>query len=130
MSAGKLLPDPMKRRLMLRIILVLAICLLPSVAFAQAVDPTIVPPEWLIQVMVIVKKIPYIGPFVLEACKWAGVIASLMTALSVCAIAILKMPEIVAKKAGANELADKIKVISDKVLYVLKYLSMFNVQKK
>lgn len=88
------------------------------------------PPEWLGAVLQFVSSLPYAGPVIVALIKWAGLVAGIMTALSVFAQAVLAVPELVARWAGANEAAEKIRKISDVVLPWLKWLSVFNVQKK
>jgi hypothetical protein len=56
--------------------------------------------------------------------------ASVFPAISSALSAILKMPEIIARFAGANKRADQLKKIHDAIQPYLKYLSIFNVQKK
>lgn len=98
--------------------------------FAADGVPADAPPAWLEGVINFVRALPYVGPVVVEILKWMGVISAVMTAISVCTITVLKIPQVIAKWAGASKLADQIQAISDKVLPYLKYLSMFNVQKK
>lgn len=102
-------------------------------AFAQDVLPVesvTQVPAWLSDVLVWMATIPKVGPIFVEVVKWLGVVASVFTALSICIQAILAIPMIMAKWAGAHEFAEKVKKLNDKIQPYLKYLSVFNVQKK
>ncbi len=94
--------------------------------FAQVPGP-VVPPDWLNFVLGLISKIPYVGGVIAFIVKWTGLVAGIMTALSVMVQAILGLPEIVARWSGATAIADKVKSISDAVLPWLKWLSIFNV---
>jgi hypothetical protein len=96
----------------------------------DAVAAVTAPPEWLGSILVFFQSLPYVGPVLVAVLKWMGVITTLFTALSIAVQAILTIPELVAKWAGAQKAADQIKKYSDIVLPYLKYLSIFNVQKK
>lgn len=110
-----------------------AVLLFSMTALGQETPPVIGDPasfEWLGAVVTFLSAVPYIGPVIVAVLKWVGLIASIATALSVLAQAILVIPEIVAKWAGATEVSAQIKKYSDLILPYLKYLSIFNVQKK
>jgi len=53
-----------------------------------------------------------------------------MNVIIFAAIALLKIPEVGARWAGAKDLADKIEAFGKKIIPWLKYLSLFNVQKE
>lgn len=107
------------------------ILLVPLMAFADvAVDPVFNPPEWLASILLFIKGLPYAGPVLIQIFKWSGVLAVVMTTLSVAVITLLKIPEVAARWAGAASVADKIEAFGKKVIPWLKYLSMFNVQKE
>ena len=101
---------------------------MPVLAFAQ--DSVTLPPEWLESFLLTVAAIPKVGPIIVEVFKWLGVIASVFTALSVALTVIVKIPEVTARWAGADEFADSLAEINKKIQPWLKYLSVFNVQKK
>lgn len=86
-------------------------------------------PDIILQLLQFLQAVPYVGPVLVMVLKWIAIIAPLMTALSVCAQAILAIPEVVARFNGAHDLADKIKYWSDKIVYWLSYLSIRNAQK-
>lgn len=99
-------------------------------AYAQDGAPVNEAPAWLLDFLTYIATIPKVGPILVEIAKWLGVLASVFTALSLALTVILKIPEITARWAGASEFADKIKAFHDKIQPWLKYLSIFNVQKK
>lgn len=73
--------------------------------------------------------IPGVGPVLVKVFAWLGLISAILTALSMVTQMVLALPEIAARYAGAPALADKIKYWSDRIIYVLKYLSVFNAKK-
>lgn len=101
-----------------------------GLVYAQAEAPVNEAPVWLLEFLTYISTIPKVGPVLVEVAKWLGVLASVFTALSLTLTVILKIPEITARWAGASEIADKIKALHDKIQPWLKYLSIFNVQKK
>jgi hypothetical protein len=102
-----------------------------TTAFAYAQTPAPVePPVWLGDLLTFIASIPSVGPIVVEVFKWLGVVASVFTALSVAVSVIVKIPELAARFAGLPEIAEKLNKINEKVQPYLKYLSIFNVQKK
>lgn len=104
---------------------------LPSAEISPVLDPTFVPPEWLQKAVLIVKELPLVGPIVVEILKYLGVLAAILTALTACALAILKSLKLVLKLVKLDSYIAKIEAIENsKVLYYLKFLSNFNAQKK
>ena len=101
-----------------------------GLVYAQADVPVNEAPAWLLEFLTYIATIPKVGPILVEVAKWLGVLASVFTALSISITAILKIPEIVARWSGASDFADKLKAFHDKIQPWLKYLSIFNVQKK
>lgn len=96
---------------------------------SPAIIPVDVPPDWLIQVMAWGKTLPYVGPVLVEMLKWLGFTAAMMTALSIVATTILRLPEVIARFAGAPELANRIEFWSSKIIYWIKFFSIFNAKK-
>jgi hypothetical protein len=99
-------------------------------AYASSTTEVISAPDLLIELLQLLQSVPYIGPALVFFFKWIAIIAPIMTALSLCAQAILSIPEVVARFNGAHALAEKIKYWSDKIIYWLSYLSIRNAQKK
>jgi hypothetical protein len=114
----------------------------PSTALAQAADTAAVavasapaetvvaspeaPPEWLASAIEMAKSVPYLGPVIVEILKWMGVLASLLTALTTLLVFLAKL----ADKLGKTLVwMDKAKVVLDKLVFYIGYLSMFNVVK-
>jgi hypothetical protein len=99
--------------------------------FAQEVvaQPSFQLPSWTNQVLAFLTSIPKVGPILEVAFVWIGSIAALFTALAVFARSVLAIPLVMAKFAGAQELAEKIEAISKKVNYYLDQLSIFNAKK-
>jgi hypothetical protein len=101
----------------------------PVLAFADDVVPNVLPPDIIVQLLVFLQSVPYIGPVLVMILKAIAIITPVMTALSICAEAVLSVPEVMARFQGAHDLADKIKYWSDKIIYWLSYLSIRNAQK-
>lgn len=78
----------------------------------------------------LVTTFPKAGPIVQGAFEVIGALASFFTLTAVFIQGVLGIPYLVARWAQADELAEKIKKISEKVTPFFKYLSIFNVQKK
>lgn len=100
---------------------------------AMAADPVAIPApagfEWLGMVLQFLMGIPKIGGILASVFAVVALVATVMTALSTAIQVILVSPEVMARFAGAHDMADKIKAVSDKVLPWLQYLSVYNVQK-
>lgn len=79
---------------------------------------------------ILTKQFPNVGPIIQAATEIIGGLASFFTLLSVFLVAALQIPAIVARYAGAHEMAEKISGINSKLQYWTQKLSIFNVQKK
>lgn len=99
-----------------------------SVAFAQVAPQEGF--EWLPALIGMLNGIPAVGKYLAIAFQVAAVTSASLTALVVFLETILKIPEVAARWAGAEDLADKIEEFKNKVLPWIKYFSMYNVQKK
>jgi hypothetical protein len=105
------------------------ILLFSTLAFADEavrVDPDILPPIWILDLMMWLNSIPTVGPVLKLIVEWAGALAVISTTLCGAAILSLKALNELLPKFG---LADKAKLIdakSQKVIYWLKYVSLFN----
>lgn len=103
------------------------------VVLSQQVLAQVAPVEgldWLTSVINFVSEMPYIGPVLVVIFKVASVASIALTALAAFLEVILTIPELVAKFSGATEFAAKVNKIKNKILPWIKYISMFNVQKK
>lgn len=95
----------------------------------QSASAIAISPELINSLMLFLYSIPKVGPLLTTILSWIGLIASVFTALSVCATTILKIPQLMAIYSGADDLAKKIDEISKKVKFYLDYLSVFNAKK-
>lgn len=86
--------------------------------------------DWLTPILQFLLGIPKVGPILAQIFEVVAIVGAVFTYLTVAAIAILSVPELAARWAGAHGLADKIKKVSDVVVPWLKYFSIFNRQKK
>jgi len=108
---------------------VFSILTFAAVALAQDV---VAPPEgfeWVSMVMQFLLNIPHVGPVLVKAIEIIAAVSIVMTSLSAGLIMFVKLSAGAAKLVGAHDAAEKIVAKSEKVLYWLKYLSMFNAKK-
>lgn len=113
---------------------------IPAEVIAAPVDPSFVssvspaietPPQWLVEALKLVYGLPTIGPILAKVMQWAGVLAVILTSLVAFLLGIVAILKPVANWAGLKNFAillDEFK--NSKIMYYLKYLSMFNAQKK
>lgn len=88
-------------------------------------------PEWLDKVLAILQGIPVLGPIVTEILKYLGVFAVITTSLTAFLMTALRALVSVFNLAKLVDLAVKVKAFEDsKVMYYLKYFSLFNAPKK
>lgn len=102
-----------------------------EVTFAQAaIDPIFIPPTWLQDLLLAVKSLPVVGPYVVEFFKWVGVASVVLTSICAALIASLKVLGAALKLAKLEALAAQVETFQNsKVVFYLKYLSNFNAQK-
>lgn len=110
----------------------LGLIAVPLVAFAgeEAVKASLLPPETLMSIILALQSVPYIGPIVIWLLKAVAVVTPVMTALTICATTVLRVPQIIARFSGAHDLADSIEFWADRILYWLKMFSIFNANSK
>ena len=112
-----------------------------SVVFAQdatlapdpdwvPVDPIFVPPEWFESFLLMLKSLPTIGPVIVKASQWFGVLVTVTTSLTVAVISLVNGAAAIANKLGKPEISKKIEEKAAKIIYWLKYVSAFNAPKK
>lgn len=121
---------------MRNLILLFAVILIADVALAQdvvaqvPVDPIFVPPSWLQEILLIIKGLPIVGPYVVEALKWVGVATVAITSLTGAILTVLKALQGALNLAKLAELAAKVEAFQNsKIIFWLKYFSNFNAQK-
>ena len=92
---------------------------------------THLPPVWLEKVMDTASAVPVVGPVVVTALKWLGVLSSVLTAL---VTAILAIAMALQKLLPLTKLADlTIKVeafMNGPIMYWLKFFSIYNAKKE
>lgn len=94
-------------------------------------DEALVPPNWLQDMVIAIKKLPVIGPVLTVALQWLGVIATILTALVAFLLVSIRALTTVLTSMKLVEIANKLVAFQDgKIMYWLKYLSVFNAQKK
>ena len=95
----------------------------------QVAEPA-APPKWAEQLIVTAQDLPVVGPIVTKALLYLGIVSSILTALIACLLTLLNAISGVASLTGLAKYADKITLFKNgKVMYWLKYLSMFNAKK-
>lgn len=121
---------------MRNLILLFAVILFADLALAQdvvaqvPVDPIFVPPSWLQEILLIIKGLPIVGPYVVEALKWVGVATVAITSLTGAILTVLKALQGALNLVKLAELAAKVEAFQNsKIIFWLKYFSNFNAQK-
>jgi len=110
---------------------ILVFFLAPQVLLAQDGSADLFfPPDWLLSVMTWAYDIPMVGPIVVEASKWAGFITAMLTAVSVFLIGVSKACASIEKLLSIPGYMAPVIYGINKIMPYVKYLSMFNVQKK
>ena len=109
--------------------IVLNVVTFAAYAFAEEVGAA-VPPEWLDAVLAFIASMPTVGPILVEVLKYVALVTTIATALSTAFIMIATALAGFFNLVGLQAAADKVKEWADKILPWLKYLSMYNVQKK
>jgi hypothetical protein len=88
-------------------------------------------PEWLVKSLELVSSVPVVGPVVVEVAKWLGVVSSVLTILVTALLGVLRVLSLVLPAVKlANLLSLVVALENSKVLYWLKFFSIYNVQKK
>lgn len=120
----------------MRLLIFSFVFLFVQVAFAQEyspdwvpVDPVFVPPLWLETLILFLYGIPTVGPILVEAGKWAGVIAVILTSLAGTIIVSAKAIDKGLNKTGLTEKTGELEKFLAPVIYWLKYFSLLNAPK-
>lgn len=100
-----------------------------AVLAEEAANPPPLDLEFLNYVIPTLLSIPIVGKYLVPLLAILGTVASFLTVIVPFAYGLLKLPEIIARWAGADAIADKIKDYGEKAIYAMKYLSMFNAKK-
>ena len=106
--------------------------LLLVVAFSVNAEALPVPVEnlgWLNSLVGFIFGVPTFQAVATKIVAVAGALSGGLTALSICLETVLKVPELVARWSGAKDFESKVVTFRAKVLPLVKWLSMFNVQK-
>ena len=85
--------------------------------------------EWLGMILQFLLGVPKVGAILVKLLEIMSIVSVGMTALAAAFQAFIKGSEGIAKLAGASEKAKMIAEKGDKVLYWIKYFSMFNAKK-
>jgi hypothetical protein len=114
----------------------------PAVAVAKVAAPSVAPepavpvaepaapPKWAQDLLVQAEKLPVVGPIISKALVYAGILVSVLTAIVAFLLTLLSAVSGIAGLSGLAAFASKIQAFKDgKIMYWLKYLSMFNAQK-
>lgn len=117
------------------ILLVLLLLVAGHFCYAQEValdpGPIVVPPEWLLNALDMLYSLPVLGPIVVVAVQWGGVIAMILTSLVGFLLTVLKALSKVLELAQLVKYADMIKKFeASKVMYWLRAFSNIPPKKK
>jgi hypothetical protein len=111
-----------------------------SCSFAMAADPApagsvviaepAAPPAWAEKLIVSLSAVPVVGPILSKALLYAGIVSSSLTAIIAFLLSSIAALGGVLKISGLAEFAAKLEAFKNgKIMYYLKYLSMFNANK-
>lgn len=88
------------------------------------------PPPWLENAINFARRIPFIGPVIVEVTKWAGVLGASFTLIVTLLLGLLRILVPVVNIAGLAALALKLQAFeSSPIMYWLKFFSMYNAKK-
>lgn len=94
-------------------------------------DEILVPPTWVQDALIMVKSLPVVGPIVTQVLQWTGVVVTILTAFVAFLLTSIRALSTVMTLAGLAIASQKIESFRDsKIMYWLKYFSMFNAEKK
>lgn len=110
-------------------VLVFTVIALAPVSALAVLDPAVDFP-WIATILDFIGAIPGVGPVMQTVVMVIGVVSACFTALAVAFDSICKALSVFSKLAGASALGAKIMAFHDIVSPWLKYLSIYNVQKK
>ena len=103
---------------------------IPTVSPTILVAEPAAPPVWAQQLLVAAEKLPVVGPIVSKVIFYGGMLASILTLLAGSFMALLKILSVVSSLSGLAAFAQKVQSFQDgKIMYYLKYLSMFNAKR-
>lgn len=106
---------------------ILAVLLFPFIAFAEVAATEV--PGWLQFLMDLLVGIPVVGPILLEALKWLGVVSAVMTAVSTSLTLVAKALQVLGQALGFQQFAAKIEGIYNAIWPYLAWLSVYNSKK-
>lgn len=102
-----------------------------AVAPTVAVQTPAAPPVWAQDLLATAAGIPVVGPVVTKVLMYVGIVSSILTMLVAFLISALSALMSVFTWAGLTELATALAAFqAGKVMYYLKFFSLFNAQKK
>lgn len=87
-------------------------------------------PKWLESVLMFAESVPYVGPYVGVALKWVAFVSALFTFLATSLDMLAVILAGAGMLVGLRGFADKVKALHAKISPYLKWLSIYNVQKK
>ena len=95
----------------------------------QVAEPA-APPQWAEDLIMSVEKLPIIGPIVSKILVYLGIVSSILTAFIAFLLTALNSLSVILSLSGLAKFAEKVKLFKDgKIMYWLKYLSLFNAKK-
>jgi hypothetical protein len=88
------------------------------------------PPQWAENLMVAAQKFPVVGPVLSKILLYLGILSSILTAFIAFLLSAIGAITGALNLAGLTGFADKVQLFKNgKIMYWLKYLSMFNAKK-
>jgi hypothetical protein len=98
-------------------------------AFVPVAAPA-APPVWAQDLLMTAEKLPVVGPILAKVLLWAGIIAGILTTLTGAVLGVVNTLMGVSNASGLTGLAAALANFRNgKVMYWLKFFSLFNAQK-
>lgn len=98
-------------------------------AVVQVAEPA-APPKWAEDLIMASQGLPVAGPFISKALLYLGIISSILTALTAFVLTVANVLKGISNIAGLTNFSMKVDDFKNgKIMYWLKYFSMFNAKK-
>lgn len=102
-------------------------------AASPVLDSTAVetPPEWLVEILNTIQSLPIVGPYLVVILQWLGVVFTIVTTFTLAIITSVRALMTVAKWQQLFTVVAALENFQKgKIMYWLKYFSMFNAKKE
>jgi hypothetical protein len=116
----------------MKLLITMFVLLLSTIAMgdeAVRVDRDLLPPDWMLDVVIYLNSLPGIGPALKTIFEWIAALSVITTRLCATAILTLRTLAPLLRSTGLINAAVLVETHGPKVVYWLKYVSLFNAKK-